>query len=69
MRLAEHEAGERRGYTSARRPVTLVFAQKFSSREEALALEGQMKGWSRKKKEAMMRGHWAAVSQLTKGER
>ena len=38
----------------------------FSSREEALASEQQIKGWSRKKKEAMMRGDWAEVSRLAK---
>jgi predicted GIY-YIG superfamily endonuclease len=65
-RLAAHETGERGGYTSARRPVRLVFAQETASRQEALALERQIKGWSRKKKEAMMRRDWAALSRLAK---
>lgn len=37
-----------------------------ATREEALAAEPQIKGWSRKKKEAMMRGDWKSVSQLAK---
>ncbi len=66
-RIAEHEAGEGDAYTSARLPVTLVFSQEFSSRDEALACERQIKGWGRKKKEAMMRGDWAEVSRLARG--
>jgi putative endonuclease len=41
-----------------------VFAEEFPAREEALAHERQIKGWSRKKKEAMMRGDWGEVSRL-----
>ena len=63
-RIAEHQAGEVEGYTSARPPVTLVFSQEFSSREEALVCERRIKGWSRKKKEALVRSDWAEVSCL-----
>jgi predicted GIY-YIG superfamily endonuclease len=63
-RISEHQAGEIEGYTSTRLPVTLVFADEFPTREEALSRECQIKGWSRKKKEAMMRGDWAEVSRL-----
>ena len=51
-------------YTATRLPVELVFSQTFPTREEALAAERQIKGWSRKKKEAMMRGDWNEVSSL-----
>jgi len=51
-------------YTFKRRPVTLAFSQELATREEALTSERQLKGWSRKKKEAMMRGDWAEVSRL-----
>ena len=51
-------------YTAARLPVELVFSHSFSTREEALASERQIKGWSRKKKEAMMAGDWSEVSRL-----
>ena len=64
-RIGEHNAGAIAScYTFKRRPLKLVFAQDFSTREEALASEQQIKGWSRKKKEAMMRGDWAEVSRL-----
>jgi predicted GIY-YIG superfamily endonuclease len=63
-RILSHQAGDIDGYTSTRLPVTLAFAEEFPTREEALACERQIKGWSRKKKEAMMRGDWAEVSRL-----
>ena len=57
-RIAEHEAGEWAVYTAKRLPARLVFSQEFSSRDEALACEGQIKGWSRKKKEKLIKGIW-----------
>ena len=68
-RLAEHESGELKGYTSSRLPVKLVFSQEFPTREEALGSERQIKRWSRKKKEAMMRGDWREVSRLARAKR
>ncbi len=68
-RIGEHRSGAFGGYTSTRLPVELVFSQDFSSREEALTSERQIKGWSRKKKEAMMRGDWDEVSRLARGTR
>ncbi len=67
QRIQQHHAGVILGcYTYKRRPLQLVFSQNFTTREEALASEQQIKGWSRKKKEAMMRGDWAEVSRLAK---
>ena len=67
QRIGEHQNGLCGGYTASRLPVELVFSQECSTREEALAAEQQIKGWGRKKKEAMMRGDWAEVSRLAKG--
>ncbi len=63
-RIGKHQTSEVPGYTSSRLPVRLVFSQEFPTRVEALANEQQIKGWSRKKKEAMMRGDWGEVSRL-----
>jgi len=68
-RLAAHQAGEVPGYTSTRRPVELVFKETSPTREEALAAELRIKGWSRKKKEAMIRGDWKQVQRLAWGTR
>jgi predicted GIY-YIG superfamily endonuclease len=54
-RVAQHQAGEYVGYTASRLPVEVIWSQIFTTRDEALAAERQIKGWSRKKKEAMMR--------------
>ena len=63
-RIAQHETGDIPGYTSGRLPVTLVYAQEFTTREEALGAETQVKGWSLAKKEALMRGDWEGLSAL-----
>jgi len=49
-------------YTSTRLPVKLMYSQEFSTREEALASEKQIQGWSRRKKEALIKGDWHALS-------
>ena len=66
-RIAQHDAGQIPGYTDGRRPVRLVFAQEFSTREEALAAERQLKGWSRAKKEALILENWERVRLLASG--
>ena len=64
--IAKHKTGEIEGYTSTRLPVRLVFSEQFPTREEALTCERQIKGWGRKKKQALMRGDWAEVSRLAR---
>jgi tRNA/rRNA methyltransferase len=63
-RMARHQAGEIPGYTEKRRPVSLVWSAPFPEREQALAAERQIKGWSRAKKEALVAGDWDAVRSL-----
>ena len=63
-RIAKHQMGEIEGYTSTRRPVKLLFSEEFFTRAEALAVERQIKGWTRRKKEALIRGDWSEVSRL-----
>jgi putative endonuclease len=65
QRIVQHNTGAiPTCYTFMRRPLALVFSQDFATREEALAAEQQIKGWSRKKKEAMIQGNWIEVSRL-----
>ena len=66
LRIAQHHSGEIPGYTHQRRPLTLEWTAEFSTREEALAAERQIKGWSRAKKEALIRGDWTAISLLAR---
>ncbi|HEY2919151.1 MAG TPA: GIY-YIG nuclease family protein [Candidatus Binatia bacterium] len=65
-RITKHRTGEIEGYTSTRLLVRLVFSEQFVTREEALTCELQIKGWNRKKKEALMRWDWAEVSRLAR---
>ena len=67
-RISQHQAGEYAGYTATRHPLELAWLQEFVTREEALSTERQIKGWSRKKKEAMMRGDWEEVSRLAQSK-
>jgi len=53
-------------FTATRLPVQLIFSQEFATREEALASERQIKGWSRKKKEALAQGDWNTLSTYAK---
>ena len=63
-RIGAHQNGRGSDYTARRRPVTFVWAQDFGTRIEALEAERQIKGWSRAKKEALIKGDWDLVSQL-----
>ena len=66
LRVNEHNAGTFGGYTSTRRPVTLVWAQHFPLITDAIAVERQIKGWSRAKKEALIRNDYESISMLSK---
>jgi predicted GIY-YIG superfamily endonuclease len=61
QRVAQHQGGALPGYTHTRRPVELVWAQEFATREEALSAEMRIKGWGRAKKEALIKGDWLAI--------
>ena len=65
-RVAEHNAGTYDGYTKSRRPVTLLFAQEFDRITDAIAAERQLKGWTRAKKEALIRGDFDLLQELAK---
>ena len=65
-RVAEHNAGAFGGYTAQRRPVTLVFSQWFDRISDAIAAERQVKGWSRAKKEALIRGDFESLPRLSR---
>jgi predicted GIY-YIG superfamily endonuclease len=68
IRIGKHARREIPGYTSSRLPVSLVFSQEHPTREEALSAERQIKGWNRKKKEALIRGDWSEISRLARSK-
>ena len=65
-RVAEHNAGAFGGYTAGLRPVTLVFHEEFDRILDAIAAERQVKGWSRAKKEALIRREFELLPLLAK---
>ena len=68
MRFAQHQQGTFGGYTHTRRPVKIVYSQEVATRLEALEAEFQIKGWSRKKKEALIKGDFQSLKLLAKGK-
>jgi predicted GIY-YIG superfamily endonuclease len=70
-RLWQHEQGiEHSSYTYSRRPVKLVWAsEEVPHYYEALRWERQIKGWSRAKKQALIRGDFDAIHEIVKSER
>ena len=70
VRLSQHQVGYNKTcYTYRRRPVKLVWVQEFPSRCEALACERQIKGWSHKKKLALIEDEIETIHQIVKEER
>jgi putative endonuclease len=65
-RVSEHQMGLYEGYTSRRRPVVLVYHEHFGRITDAIAAERRIKGWSRAKKEAFIRGDWTQIQWLAK---
>lgn len=65
-RLGQHQAGSFAGYTAIRRPVTLVWSERFQTRDDAFRFEQRLKNWSRAKKEALIAGDWAALKTAAK---
>jgi putative endonuclease len=65
-RIDQHNAGSHHGYTSTRRPVILVWSEYFDRVTDGIAAERRIKGWSRAKKEALMRSDWTSLSQLSR---
>jgi putative endonuclease len=68
-RIAEHNSGLIKGFTSKRLPVKLVFSERFLDENDAIRLEKQIKGWSRIKKEALIEGNIELLVQLSNCKR
>ena len=61
-RIGQHQTGHFGGFTADRLPVELVWSAEFPTRYEAVAMERQIKGWSRAKKMALIRGDFDLIS-------
>ena len=69
-RIQEHQTGVHPdAYTFSRRPVELVWSEVVESYREAFQWEHRIKGWSRAKKEALIRGDVDGIHEIVKAER
>ena len=66
-RLDQHYHGEI-GYTAKRKPFEYLWSEEFANIDDAIAFEKQVKGWSRAKKEALMRGDWPEIQRLARSK-
>ena len=66
-RLWEHNTGfDKKCFTYCRRPVVIKYLETFQDINQAIAWEKQLKGWSRKKKEALFIEDWDKIMELAK---
>ncbi|KAA1425819.1 GIY-YIG nuclease family protein [Nocardioides antri] len=66
-RLSEHSSDDLGPvYTRRRRPVELAWSGWYERIDDAYWFEKQVQGWSRKKREALIRGEWDALPLLAK---
>lgn len=69
-RLNEHYLGaSSTSHTVTRRPVELVWSEEVGTLGEALFHERQIKGWSRARKEALIRDDFDLIHEIVKAER
>ena len=66
-RIYEHQAGlVSKCYTHNRRPLKCVYSADFNDVGLAIQSEKQIKGWGRKKKEALIKGDYKNLKILAK---
>jgi len=66
LRLRQHQSGfHRDGYTYNKRPIKLEFQQEFNDVIQAILFEKKLKGWTRKKKQALINGNFDLVQILS----
>ena len=65
-RIHEHQTGLiQKSYTHTRRPIELVFQTEFKDVNQAIDFEKKVKGWSRSKKEALIKDNWDEIVRLS----
>jgi putative endonuclease len=65
----EHNEGLGASYTFKRRPVQLVYSERFESTRAARARERPLKGWTRIKKESLIIGHLRTLKGISRRSR
>lgn len=65
LRMRQHWSGQGANYTRKHPPKAIVYVELFERIDHAFRKEKQVQGWSRKKKEALIRGHFESLSALS----
>jgi putative endonuclease len=65
-RMAQHQNGEGANFTRKHLPVELVYFEEFDRIDDAFYREKQVQGWSRKKKEALIKGDHEKLPDLSR---
>jgi putative endonuclease len=65
-RIAEHESGEGANFTKKHLPVKLLYFEEYDRIDIAFYREKQIQGWSRAKKEALIKGKTEQLIELSK---
>jgi len=68
-RLQEHQNGQGARHTAKHGPVELVYYEEYQRIDFAFNREKQLKGWNRKKKQALIDGRLDDLSGLAKAYR
>lgn len=66
IRTFEHQNGKGANYTKKRLPVKLVYYELYNEVGTAFYREKQIQGWSRRKKEALIKGDFDVLPELAK---
>ena len=66
-RVSQHKSGYKKdSYTYAKRPVELKWHLQLTDPSEAIKYEKQIKGWSHRKKEALIQENWDDLVEFSK---
>ena len=68
LRYKQHQNGEGSNHTKKYLPVTLAYHEEFQRIDDAFYREKQIQGWSRKKKEALIKKEHYKLPRLSKNK-
>jgi putative endonuclease len=63
-RFDQHQSGLGANHTKKRLPVELIYSEEYSRVSTAFYREKQVQGWSRRKKQALIRGEYEKLPEL-----
>lgn len=65
-RITQHQNGEGANHTKKRLPIKLLYSEECYRIDKAFYREKQVQGWSRKKKEALMKSDFSNLIKFSK---